>query len=249
MNANSTSPIYICNPQQALCIPLSAIRNKPSSLRNPQSEIRNPKFQQLLPPSSRQSLNLQKTETMLLPREQALELLNKFIKNERMIAHSLASEAVMRALAQHLGRNVDQWGQAGLLHDIDVEVTNADARIHGPEGAKWLAEMGVDGEVTDAIAMHNEMAAGKERSTEFQYALAAGETITGLITATTYVYPDRKLTSVKPKSVVKRMKEKAFAASVKRENIMECEKIGIPIDEFAAIAIAAMIPIAEEIGL
>jgi uncharacterized protein len=97
--------------------------------------------------------------------------------------------------------------------------------------------------------MHNECSAGKERSTEFQYALAAGETITGLIFATTYVYPDRKLTSVKPKSVVKRMKEKAFAASVKRENIMECEKIGIPIDEFAGIAIEAMLPIAGELGL
>jgi uncharacterized protein len=93
------------------------------------------------------------------------------------------------------------------------------------------------------------MAAARERSTEFQYALAAGETITGLITATTYVYPDRKVASVKPKSVVKRMKEKAFAASVKRENIMECEKIGIPIDEFAAISIQAMTSIADQIGL
>ena len=114
---------------------------------------------------------------MLLPREQALELLNKYVKNERMIAHSLASEAVMRALAEKLGRDVDQWGQAGLLHDIDVEVTHADPLVHGPEGARWLAEMGIDGEVVDAIAMHNELAAGRERSLEFQFALAAGETI------------------------------------------------------------------------
>jgi uncharacterized protein len=186
---------------------------------------------------------------MILPREQALELLKRYIKNEKMIAHSLASESVMRALATKLGRDVDQWGQAGLLHDIDVEVTQADPMVHGPEGARWLEEMGVDSAVVDAIAMHNEIASGKERTTEFQFALAAGETITGLITATTYVYPDRKVASVKPKSVVKRMKEKAFAASVKRENIMECEKIGIPIDEFSAIAIEAMSLIAEEIGL
>lgn len=186
---------------------------------------------------------------MLLPREKALELLHEHIKNERMITHSLASEAVMRVLAGRLGRDVEKWGQAGLLHDIDVEKTNADPYIHGPEGAKWLAQMGVDEDVVDAIAMHNEMAAGKDRSTEFQHALAAGETITGLITATTYVYPDRKVASVKPKSVVKRMKEKAFAASVKRENILECEKIGIPLDEFAALAIAAMTGIADELGL
>jgi predicted hydrolase (HD superfamily) len=97
--------------------------------------------------------------------------------------------------------------------------------------------------------MHNEVSAGKERSTKFQHALAAGETITGLIFATTYVYPDRKLTSVKPKSVIKRMKEKIFAASVRRETIMECEKIGIPIEEFAALSVQAMLPIAGEIGL
>ena len=97
--------------------------------------------------------------------------------------------------------------------------------------------------------MHNECSSGKERSTEFQHALAAGETITGLIFATTYVYPDKKLASVKPKSVVKRMKEKMFAASVSRENILECEKIGIPIDEFAALAIDSMLPSADAMGL
>lgn len=165
-----------------------------------------------------------------------------------MIAHSLASEAVMHSLAVHLGHNAEAWAQAGLLHDLDVEVTHADAFTHGPEAAKWLAEMGIDADIVDAIGMHNELASGKERTTEFQHALAAGETITGLIMATALVYPDKKIASVKTKSVVKRMKEKAFAASVKRENIMECEKIGIPIDQFAAIAIAAMAGIAEEIG-
>lgn len=186
---------------------------------------------------------------MILPREEALELLRKYVKNEKMIAHSLASEAVLGALAGHLGRNREAWALAGLLHDLDVEVTNADSHIHGPEGARWLAEMGVDADIVDAIAMHNEMATGKERTTEFQHALAAGETITGLIMATALVYPDKKIASVKTKSVTKRMKEKAFAASVKRENIMECEQIGIPLDIFATIAIAAMCEIADEIGL
>lgn len=186
---------------------------------------------------------------MLLTREEALALLHKYIRNERMIAHSLASEAVMKALANRLGHEPEKWALAGLLHDLDVEITNADPAIHALETARILAEMGVDADVTDAIRMHNEMATGLERTTEFQHALAAGETITGLITATAMVYPDRKVASVKPKSVVKRMKEKAFAASVKRENILECEMIGIPLDEFAAIAVAAMAEIADEIGL
>jgi len=186
---------------------------------------------------------------MLLSRDEALKLLRQYVKNDRMIAHSLASEAVMKALAERLGRETEKWGQAGLLHDLDVEITHAEPTVHALETARILSGMGVDAEVIDAIRMHNEMATGIERSTEFQYALACGETITGLITATAMVYPDRKVASVKPKSVVKRMKEKAFAASVKRENILECEKIGIPLDEFAALAVAAMAGIAEEIGL
>ncbi|HOW31253.1 MAG TPA: HDIG domain-containing protein [Bacteroidales bacterium] len=186
---------------------------------------------------------------MILPREQALELLHSHIKNERMIAHCLASEAVMKAIARKLGQNEEAWAQAGLLHDIDVEQTNADPTIHGPKGAEMLRQMGVDDDIADAVGMHNEMATGRERTTLFQHALAAGETITGLITATTYVYPDRKVASVKPSSVVKRMKEKAFAASVKRENILECELIGIPLADFAALSIAALSEIADEIGL
>lgn len=185
----------------------------------------------------------------MISREKAMELLFQYIKNEKMIFHCLASEAVLRGLARRLGRDEEKWGLAGLLHDLDVEVTNAEPTVHGTQTEVLLKDYEVDEDVLDAIRMHNECSAGKERSNEFQHALAAGETITGLIFATTYVYPDKKLTSVKAKSVVKRMKEKAFAASVSRENIMECEKIGIPIDEFAEICINSMIPIAEQIGL
>jgi putative nucleotidyltransferase with HDIG domain len=165
-----------------------------------------------------------------------------------MIRHCLASEAVLRALAGKLGRDTDEWGLAGLLHDIDVEITNAEPLKHGPHAAGMLAGM-LSPEAVDAIVMHNEMATGKERTTEFQHALAAGETITGLIMATALVYPDKKLASVKTKSITKRMKEKAFAASVKRENILECELIGIPVQEFAEMALVAMQEISDELGL
>jgi putative nucleotidyltransferase with HDIG domain len=177
---------------------------------------------------------------MIIPRQQAIDLLRQHINNERMIFHSLASEAVMRALARRLGRDEEKWGLAGLLHDLDVEITNADPCVHGLETARMLAEMGIDQDIIEAIKLHNEMAAKEPRATEFHHALAAGETITGLIVATSLVYPDKKISSVKPKSVVKRMKEKAFAASVKRENIMECELIGIPLEEFAELSINAM---------
>lgn len=186
---------------------------------------------------------------MILDRSAALSLLYKYVKNEKMIFHCLASEAVMQGLARKLGHDEEKWGLAGLLHDLDVETTNAEPTVHGTQTAALLKDYEVDPEIIDAISMHNECSSGKERTTEFQYALAAGETITGLIFATTYVYPERKLAVVKPKSVIKRMKEKMFAASVKRENILECEKIGIPLDEFASLAIQSMVPIAGEIGL
>ncbi len=186
---------------------------------------------------------------MNLTHDKALEILHQYVKNEKMIYHCLASEAVMRLLAQRLGEDEEKWGLAGLLHDLDVETTNADPLVHGTQTELLLKEFEIDPDILDAIRMHNEVSAGKERSTKFQHALAAGETITGLIFATTYVYPDKKIASVKSKSVVKRMKEKMFAASVKRENILECEKIGIPIEEFAALSIQALVPIAESIGL
>lgn len=184
----------------------------------------------------------------MITREEAVQLLEENVKSENMLKHCFASEAVMRAMARRLNKNEDEWGLAGLLHDIDVEITNADPQTHGPYAEKLLKGK-VSDEILDAIVMHNEMATGKERTTEFQHALAAGETITGLVTATTLVYPDKKIASVKPKSVTKRMKQKAFAASVKRENILECEKIGIPINEFAELAVKAMNEISIELGL
>ncbi len=186
---------------------------------------------------------------MELTRDEGMRLLREYVKNERMLNHSLASEAVMKALARRLGQDEAKWGMAGLLHDLDVELVNADLNVHGLETEKILREKGVEPEIVEAILMHNETASGRQRDTVFQHALAAAETVTGLITATALVYPDKKLASVKPKSVVKRMKEKAFAASVNRDIIMECEKIGLSLDEFVGIALNAMTEIAPQLGM
>ncbi len=186
---------------------------------------------------------------MNLDRENALELLNKYIKNPKMINHCLASEAVLRALAKHLGEDEEKWALAGLLHDLDVEITNADPKIHGLKTPELLKDYDVDNDIIEAIELHNEEASEIQRHTPLHHALAAGETITGLIFATTLVYPDKKLAGVKPKSIVKRMKEKAFAASVKRENILECEKIGININDFATLSLNAMKEIASQLGM
>jgi len=186
---------------------------------------------------------------MILPREQAIDLLHRYIQNDRMRNHCLAAEAVMRSLARRLGRNEEMWAQAGLLHDLDVEVTDADPKVHGLETARILGKLDLAEEMIEAIRLHNEKATGVPRSKEFHHAVAAGETITGLIIATTLVYPDKKLASVEPKSITKRMNEKAFAASVSREKILECELIGIPLPEFAALSLEAMQGISDQLGL
>jgi putative nucleotidyltransferase with HDIG domain len=178
-----------------------------------------------------------------------MSLLKQNIENPNMIKHCLASEAVLGALAEHLGEDREKWSLAGLLHDLDIEMTNADLNIHGRETVRILEQEGVDPEILEAIGLHNEKSAGEKRSKPFHHALAAGETITGLIIATALVYPDKKLASVKPKSILKRMKEKAFAASVDRDIIRECEQIPIPLDEFALICLRAMQSISAELGL
>jgi putative nucleotidyltransferase with HDIG domain len=184
-----------------------------------------------------------------MTRPEAIQLLQTYVKNERMLNHCYAAEAVMRALAQKLDRNEERWAMAGLLHDLDVELTNADLKVHGTETERILRERGVDEEIIDAIVMHNEALTGKKRATEFQHALAAAETITGMIVATALVYPDKKLASVKPKSITKRMKERAFAASVNRDTILECEDIGVSLEEFVQLSLEAMKGIATQLGL
>ena len=184
-----------------------------------------------------------------MQREEALELLHQYISNHNLRKHCYASEAVMRALAVRMGYDPERWGLAGLLHDLDVELVNAVPEIHGHETARILTEKGIDAEVVEAILLHNEMATGRPRETVFQHALAAGETITGLIMATALVYPDKRLASVKPKSVQKRMKEKLFAASVNRDHIMECEKAGLPLEEFIQLSLEAMCSISDELGM
>lgn len=184
-----------------------------------------------------------------IERAAALQLVEENLENPNMVKHCLASEAVLRALARHLGEDEEEWGLAGLLHDLDAEATADDMSIHTHQTVKILEERGVAPTIIDAIAMHNEAAHARKRSTRFHHALAAGETITGLITATALVYPDKKLASVKPKSVRKRIKEKAFAAGANRDIIRECELIGIELPDFCDICLEAMQGIAEDLGL
>lgn len=134
------------------------------------------------------------------------------------------------------------------MHDIDVEITDGDPKTHGLKARELLAGK-IDEDSILAIEMHNEMATGKPREKKFDKALASAETISGFITAVALIYPDKKLASVKPKSIKKRIKELRFAARVDRDIIRECEDIGVPLDEFIGISLKAMQQVSDKLGL
>ena len=184
-----------------------------------------------------------------ITREAALELVRRHLVTPNLVNHSLASEAVMRAVAVRLGEDPEKWALAGLLHDLDSD-SHPDLAVHTRETARILSEIGVDGDIIEAIRLHNPTAhPGSARTSRVHHALAASETVTGLIVATALVNPERRLSAVKAKSVTKRFKEKAFARGADREIIAECELIGLPLAEFCAVSLAAMQEIAADIGL
>ena len=182
-------------------------------------------------------------------RARALELLHTHLSENSLRSHCLASEAVMRAMARAFGEDEDTWGLAGLLHDLDFEITRDDMHRHGLETSKILAEEGLSPEICRAIEAHNGVNTGVEPCTRMETSLICAETITGLVVACALVLPDKSLASLKPSSVVKRMKKKEFARSVNRDDIRRCEEVGLPLEQFAALAVGAMQDIAADIGL
>jgi lysyl-tRNA synthetase class 2 len=184
-----------------------------------------------------------------MSRDQARALFLEHIHGEYLTKHCRASAAVMKGVAERFGKDADTYWCMGLLHDLDFE-TVKEPEKHTLETVRILKEKGVeDPRIIQAILSHNEEGLGIKRISWLDFALSCAETITGLIMATALVMPDKKLASVKASSVKKRMKRKDFAKQVSRERILQCEKIGLPIEEFCALALSSMQKIAPELGL
>jgi putative nucleotidyltransferase with HDIG domain len=183
-----------------------------------------------------------------MTREEALNSVRDNVKNENSVKHMLATEAIMQALAERLGEDKGEWGLAGLLHDIDMELTGGDMSSHGKIGADMVREMGASEAIIHAILAHNE-ALGFPREMKLDKALFCTDPLTGLITAAALVRPDKKLASVEVKSVRKRFKEKSFAAGANREQIATCSELDLELEEFIELGLKAMQEIAEELGL
>lgn len=188
----------------------------------------------------------------LLGRDEALRLLKTYLRNDRMIKHCIAVEAIMRALARKLGENEELWGIVGLLHDIDYEVVGKDLSRHGLVGAYEILKDKLPQQALEAIAAHNELTGVKPTTPEAEkilHALRASDHMSGLIIATALVMPSKKLAEVKPKSVKKKFKSKDFARGVSRDRIREVEKLGISLSEFIELSLNALKSIAGELGL
>ena len=191
---------------------------------------------------------------MSLPsRDEALALLNSFTASESLRKHMLAVEAAMRAYAERYGEDVERWGLAGLLHDFDYErFPNADRspdREHPSEGVRILREKGYPEDVLQAILGHATYT-GVPRATRMAKALFAVDELTGLITATALVKPSRSVHDVDASSVRKKMKDKAFARGVSREDVVTgATELGVDLDEHIAFVIGAMQRAAPALGL
>ncbi len=190
---------------------------------------------------------------MILPitREQAIELLEKYNKDKSDFPHYLESEAIMGALAEKLGEDKDYWKMLGLLHDVDWGITKNNPEEHLTKAPGILREAGFDDEFIQIVLSHGygfECAGLKEkkRTRKVEHALAAAETVTGLIHA--YALMRGSLEGMKVSGLKKKMKDKRFAAAISRNIIMECEQLGLTLDEFLEIAIKAVQSIAKDVG-
>ena len=161
----------------------------------------------------------------------------------------------MRALAKHFGEDEEKWGIAGLLHDIDWQETKNDVKNHTVKAVEILKSEGVSDDLINLVKSHtygSDMCGDcqdKVRSRRIEHALVAAETLTGLIVANALMQPDKKLASVKLKSLKKKFKQKAFAANCNRELIKEIEKTGLSVDDFLDIGLKALQNISSEINL
>ncbi len=183
-----------------------------------------------------------------MEREQAWELLCEYTKSDSLRRHALAVEACVAAYARKFGEDEKQWSVTALLHDFDYEI-HPEAPDHPMKGEPILAERGVDAAIRRAILSHANYS-GVPRETPLEKTLFACDELAGFLTACSYVKPGRSIHEVDVKSVRKKLKDKAFARSVSRDDILNgASAMGVDLDEHIAFCIEAMQSCADDLGL
>jgi putative nucleotidyltransferase with HDIG domain len=181
-------------------------------------------------------------------REDAWTLLCEYTQSPGLRKHGLAVEAAMRAYARRFGEDEGKWAIVGLLHDFDYEI-HPTLDKHPQEGAKILRERGYPEDIVYAVLSHAEHL-GLERKSLMDKAIYAVDELSGLITAVALVHPNKSLFEVDAAAVRKKMKDKAFARSVNRDDVVKgAEILGVDLDEHIAFVIEAMKEAADELGL
>ena len=183
-------------------------------------------------------------------RDDAYKLMTSHVKNESLQKHMLSVEAAMRFYARKYGEDEELWGMAGLLHDMDYE-EYPDLHQHTQVAAQWLRDAGYDERIIYAILAHNDLnLATNPRNDLLSKALYANDEVTGMVTATALVRPNKSILGLEVSSVRKKMKAKGFAAGVNRDDLVKgAEELGIDLNEHIANVIEAMSSVAETLGL
>jgi len=184
----------------------------------------------------------------MITREDAYNLVKKYIRKENLIKHSLAVEAIMRALARKLSKDENLWGLTGLLHDIDYEYTHEDPSEHGIVACQVLEGL-LPQEGLNAIKAHNYQYTGHMPISTLEKALVAADSVSGLIIATALVMPSKKLADVKLETLLKKFDDKSFARGCDRRRISVCYDFGLTLREFLNISLKALQEISGDLGL
>jgi putative nucleotidyltransferase with HDIG domain len=189
-----------------------------------------------------------------ISREEALELLKSMDQKESDLRHYLETEAIMRALAERFGEDVDYWGIIGLLHDVDWALTRENWKDHCSKAETLLREKGFDEKFIHTVQSHGygydeiPVFKDKQRTSKIEHSLIASETLTGLI----YAYAlmrGRRISDMEVKGLKKKFQDRSFAVNCRRDLIREIEKTGLELSEFFELSINALKGIKEEIGL
>jgi uncharacterized protein len=179
-------------------------------------------------------------------RQEARELVRARAEKETTRRHLISVEGVMRSLARHFGENEDTWGLVGLFHDLDQDETHEDPERHAYLAAEWLREAGVDERIVTGVLAH---AHEEYRTDRMTNAVVHADALAGLLVAAALVRPE-KAGGMKVSSVKKKLKEKAFAPGVNREEILQVEdRLGLSLDQFILLGIEGLQEVAAEIEL
>lgn len=182
-----------------------------------------------------------------MTRDQAIKLIRKYVKNENLVKHMIATGVVMKHLARHFNENETMWEIAGLLHDIDYERTKDNPQKHGIVSLDILKEEGIEDEdIYNAILAH---CGKKERETLMEKCIYAADPVTGFIVACALMHPTKSLKGLDLGFLKRRFKEKRFAKGASREQMKSIEETGLSLDEFLDLSLKSMQEISEELGL